>query len=151
MVEKGATTMWERWNSDTGDIAMNSYNHYAFGAITDFLFRRVAGVAAVEPGFQRIRVAPIYDPRLGHAGADYDSIVGRIRTDWRIRGAEIELEAALPPNVTGEVVLPGRASQIRMGGRPLRNSRLAFVERDGATAVTVPAGEHHFSAKLAQG
>jgi alpha-L-rhamnosidase len=104
-----------------------------------------------EPGFRRVRVAPIYDPRLGHAGADYESVVGRIRTDWRIRGAEIELEVALPPNVAGDIVLPGRASQIRMGGRPLRSSRMPFIERDGLTEVTVPAGEHRFSAKLPQG
>jgi alpha-L-rhamnosidase len=84
MVEKGATTMWERWNSDTGDVSMNSYNHYAFGAIGAFLFRRIAGIDAAEPGFRRVRIAPIFDRRLGHAGADYNSVAGRIRTDWRI-------------------------------------------------------------------
>jgi alpha-L-rhamnosidase len=61
MVAKGATTIWERWNGDTGDLAMNSFNHYALGAVTGFLYRRVAGIAGAAPGFERIVCRPLMD------------------------------------------------------------------------------------------
>lgn len=126
MVEKGATTMWERWNSDTGDVSMNSYNHYAFGAIGDFLFRRIAGVAPAAPGFSRVQIAPIVDRRLGHAGADYVSTAGRIRVDWRFENDRPVLEVEVPAGAEAEVspspgvdwVMDGRASSqapIRLG------------------------------------
>ncbi|MBS0612402.1 MAG: family 78 glycoside hydrolase catalytic domain [Proteobacteria bacterium] len=106
MVEKGATTMWERWNSDTADVSMNSFNHYAFGAIVDFMFRRVAGIDPIEPGFRRFRVAPIIDRRLGNAGADLMTPLGRIRTDWRIKGTQAILDIEVPAGSEAEVFCP---------------------------------------------
>jgi alpha-L-rhamnosidase len=119
MVAKGATTMWERWNSDTGDLSMNSYNHYAFGAIGAFLFRRVAGLEALEPGFRKVRIAPIFDRRLGHAGADYDAVTGRFTVDWRFVGEQVDLMLTLPPGSEGEVVLPASVGAVRLGGKTL--------------------------------
>jgi Glycogen debranching enzyme len=107
MVEKGATTMWERWNSDTGDSGMNSRNHYAFGAIGSFLFRRIAGIDAASPGFADLNIAPIMDPRLGSGGATYRSAKGTIRTDWTAKGSEYQLDVELPAGVSGTVLLPG--------------------------------------------
>ena len=107
MIAKGATTIWERWNGDVGDVAMNSFNHYAFGAVGGFLFRRVAGIAPLEPGFRKFEVAPVVDPRVRKAGADYDSVVGRISTDWRwTPGGKFELELTVPANATARVTLP---------------------------------------------
>src|SRR3546814_4231676 len=65
MVAKGATTMWERWNGDTGDLAMNSSNHYAFGAVVGFFYRRLAGIAPAAPGFRRIAARPLWLPAVG--------------------------------------------------------------------------------------
>jgi alpha-L-rhamnosidase len=107
MVEQGATSMWERWNSDQGDAGMNSRNHYAFGAIGDFLFRRIAGIAPAAPGFARVRIAPIMAPVLGSGGATYQSVRGRIRTDWVAKDGGFRLDVELPGGVTGEVILPG--------------------------------------------
>ena len=59
MVAKGATSMWERWNGDTGDVAMNSFNHYAYGAVVGFLYRRLAAIAAIEPGLRDRRHPPV--------------------------------------------------------------------------------------------
>ncbi|MDE2436314.1 MAG: family 78 glycoside hydrolase catalytic domain, partial [Sphingomonadales bacterium] len=106
MVEQGATTMWERWNSDQGDKGMNSRNHYAFGAIGSFLFRRVAGIEALEPGFTRIRVAPLIDARLGSGGATYRSASGPIRTDWSVKNGHYRLDVEVPAAVAAEVHLP---------------------------------------------
>src|SRR3546814_11919650 len=66
MVAKGATTMWERWNGDTGDLAMNSYNHYAFGAVVGFFYRRLAGIAPAAPGFRRIAARRSEERRGGN-------------------------------------------------------------------------------------
>lgn len=107
MVEKGATSMWERWNSDQGDVGMNSHNHYAFGAIGDFLFRRIAGIAPATPGFGRVHIAPIMSPVLGSGGATYQSKRGTIRTDWTAKDGGFRLDVELPVGVEGEVILPG--------------------------------------------
>jgi alpha-L-rhamnosidase len=109
MIAKGATTIWERWNGDTGDVAMNSFNHYALGAVAGFLFRRIAGIEPAAPGFRQITVAPVLDPkgRVRRAGADYDSVVGRISTDWTwTPGERFELSLTVPPNATAHVALP---------------------------------------------
>ena len=107
MIAKGATTIWERWNGDTGDIAMNSYNHYALGAVAGFLFRRIAGIEAAAPGFRKILVRPVLDPRLTRAGAHYDSALGRISTDWDwTPGETFRLSLTIPPGATARVVLP---------------------------------------------
>jgi alpha-L-rhamnosidase len=143
MVEKGATTMWERWNSDAGDRTMNSFNHYAFGAITAFLFRRIAGIAPVDPGFRRVRIAPICDRRLGHGGADYDSISGRIKTDWRRDGDALTLAVELPPNVQGDVILPGARGDIRINRRPLASDQA--VEARGTTQIAIGPGRYRFT------
>ncbi|WP_253342693.1 family 78 glycoside hydrolase catalytic domain [Sphingobium sp. OAS761] len=144
MVEKGATTMWERWNSDGEDRTMNSFNHYAFGAITDFLFRRVAGIAPIDPGFRRVRVAPVFDRRIGQGGADYASIAGLIKTDWHYEGDQLILSVDLPPNVQGEVVLPGARRQIRMNRRPVAASR-RVTEEKGVTRIVVGSGQYQFT------
>lgn len=107
MVEQGATSMWERWNSDQGDVGMNSRNHYAFGAIGDFLFRKIAGIAPATPGFGKVRIAPIMSPKLGQGGATYASVRGTIRTDWTAGNNKFRLDVELPAGIDGEVILPG--------------------------------------------
>jgi alpha-L-rhamnosidase len=121
MVEKGATTMWERWNSDQGDTGMNSRNHYAFGAIGDFLFRRIAGIAPATPGFGKVRIDPIITPAIGKGGATYQSVRGPIRTEWSVTGGQYRLDVELPGGTEGEVILPG-GRKTRAGPGPNRFS-----------------------------
>src|SRR2546430_17278766 len=85
MLSKGATTWWERWNGDTGDPAMNSYNHYAFGSVDAWVYRYVAGIDSDlrSPGFKKIVVHPHLDPRVTFARGEYDSISGENATDWK--------------------------------------------------------------------
>jgi alpha-L-rhamnosidase len=84
MVANGATTWWERWNGNTGDPSMNSLNHYAFGSVMAWVFRRVAGIDTDphDPAFHHILIAPQVNPRLTHVHAEYDSAYGTIITDW---------------------------------------------------------------------
>ena len=147
MIAKGATTMWERWNGDVGDVSMNSYNHYAFGAVGGFLFRRVAGIAPAAPGFKRIRVDPMTDPRVTSAGADYQSMLGRISTRWRREDHRFSLDLTVPPNAVAEVRLPAKAAgDITEGGRPLRaREGLHRIGSDaGGVALDVGSGSYSF-------
>lgn len=109
MVSKGATTWWERWNGDTGDPGMNSYNHYAFGSVMAWVYRRVSGIDtdASGPGFHHVVIAPQTDERLTHVRAEYESAYGMIVTDWtRTPAGAVQLAVTLPPNTTATVVLP---------------------------------------------
>ena len=80
MIEHGATTMWERWNGDQmmGDPSMNSYNHYAYGSVAEWLYRYAAGIdeSAEDPGFHRVILHPQFDASLGEVKATYDSSYG---------------------------------------------------------------------------
>ncbi|MBW8882218.1 MAG: alpha-L-rhamnosidase, partial [Asticcacaulis sp.] len=97
MIVHDATTTWERWNGDTGDVSMNSFNHYALGAVIGFVYRRIAGIDPIAPGFSRFRVDPVLDARVPSGGADYDAMPGRISTDWTLaRDGRFTLRLTVP-------------------------------------------------------
>jgi alpha-L-rhamnosidase len=109
MLSKGATTWWERWNGDTGDPGMNSYNHYAFGSVMAWVYRSVAGIDTnVEgAGYREIVVHPVLDPRVTHARGEYDSVYGRIVSDWEAKpGESFSLNLTIPANTHAKVYLP---------------------------------------------
>jgi alpha-L-rhamnosidase len=148
MIAKGATTIWERWNGDVGDVSMNSFNHYALGAICGFMFRRIAGIDSTQPGFRAFRFRPMLDARVTRGGARYESVMGRIATNWRRNGDHFSLELAVPPNVSAEVHLPAALGAfISEGGRDFRARKdLQLLRReDDATVLLVGSGEYRFS------
>jgi alpha-L-rhamnosidase len=108
MVKKGATTWWERWNGDTGDPSMNSYNHYAFGSVMAWVYRRAAGIDtdASGPGFHRITIQPHFDPALPRLHVEYDSAYGTIVSDWQ--QSEHRFTVSIPANTTATVTLPDK-------------------------------------------
>ena len=113
-VDQGATTVWERWNSYAkkdgfGPVEMNSFNHYAYGAIVAWLYRCVAGIAvdSKNPGFKNIIMAPKPDRRLGHVKAEYKSAAGLIKSAWRYEGDDWIWEFTVPMGATADVTLPG--------------------------------------------
>ena len=123
MVRKGATTWWERWNGDTGDPGMNSYNHYAFGSVMAWVYSRVAGIQTDEqqPGFHHVLIAPVIDARLSSARTRFESPYGPVTTDWK-RGEDgnFAMTVHLPANTTATVRLPaGPAGQFLRDGSPL--------------------------------
>jgi alpha-L-rhamnosidase len=116
MVRKGATTWWERWNGDTGDPAMNSYNHYAFGSVMAWVFRRVAGIDTdpAGAGFHHLAISPHFDASLPQIHTEYDSAYGTVTTDWN--GATHHFTVVTPPNTTSTITLPnGRSEQVGSG------------------------------------
>lgn len=117
MVARGATTIWERWNGDTGDVAMNSFNHYALGAVTGFLYRRVAGIDRVQPGFARVRCRPLMDARCGEGTAHHHTAHGCIRTRWGVDGQGACWWAlSLPEGVPALLEMPGHVPRDVTGG-----------------------------------
>ena len=98
-VKNGATTIWERWNSWShedgfGDVSMNSFNHYAFGAVCEWMFESLAGIKAGSPGFQTLEIAPGLTDRFDYVKASYQTVQGRVSMHWKktATGFEIELE-----------------------------------------------------------
>ena len=108
MVKKGATTWWERWNGDTGDPAMNSYNHYAFGSVMAWVYRRAAGIDtdASGPGFHHLAIRPHFDKSLPKLHVEYDSAYGTVISDWN--QSEHHFTVTIPANTTATVALPGK-------------------------------------------
>ena len=130
-VSLGATTMWERWNSWTpeagfGPVEMNSFNHYAYGAVGQWLYETVGGLVPEEPGYRRARIAPMPgDPEAGEglrsASCALETPYGRLSGAWSMDGGEFCLSAAVPPNTTATAELPdGTRRELPPGTHALR-------------------------------
>ena len=146
MLSKGATTWWERWNGDTGDPAMNSYNHYAFGSVVAWVYRYVAGIDAMPdaPGFREILIHPRPDPSMPHASGEYESVYGKISTQWSGSATgPFSLKITVPANTSARVLLPRFPNaQVLMDGRPVKAE-----EVEGALEVKVGSGSYGFEVK----
>ena len=110
-LQHGATTVWERWDGIRPDGTrnpgeMNSFNHYALGAVADWLHRSVAGLAPAEPGYRRLRIRPLPGRRLDHAEARHDTPYGRAEAGWRRVGNEVVVHATVPPGTMATIELP---------------------------------------------
>jgi alpha-L-rhamnosidase len=119
-VTMGATTIWERWDSLLPDGSINpgemtSFNHYALGAVGDWLHRTVAGLAPLEPGYKRIAIAPVPGGGLTHARARHRTPYGIAEAGWRAENGTIVMRAVVPPNTTATVTLPGASDSFEAG------------------------------------
>jgi alpha-L-rhamnosidase len=119
-VDQGATTIWERWNSYTkatgfGPTGMNSFNHYAYGAVLSWIYKTAAGIAAdpKNPGFKNIIMAPIPDRRLGFVRAQYKTKYGTVKSQWHFEGKKWIWNFTVPANSTATVKLPGKSGSKR--------------------------------------
>ena len=154
MVQRGATTMWERWNGDQmlGDPGMNSFNHYAYGAVGEWLYRYVAGIdLATEdqgdeavPGaqaFHRFELHPQFDPALNHADATYDSEYGAIRSSWHYLNGAVEWLAIVPANTSATLTIPSSP-----GTRLLLDGKAITDHTIGLKPIPSTAGIQRFEA-----
>jgi alpha-L-rhamnosidase len=146
MLSKGATTWWERWNGDTGDPGMNSYNHYAFGSVMAWVYRSVAGIDTnVEGvGYRQIVVHPLPDQRMTHAHGEYDSVYGRIVSDWESKpGVSFSLKLSIPANTRAKVYLPA----IPNGKVTLNEEHVETRQEAGSYVVEVGSGPYDLEVK----
>jgi len=126
----GATTIWERWDSLRPDGSVNpgeiSFNHYALGAVGDWLHRAVAGLAPAAPGYRRMRIAPLPGGGLTRVQAAHETPYGRAEVRWSRAGEAFELEVSIPAGTTAQVCLPD----------------------DAATTHEIASGSHRFSCRF---
>lgn len=166
-IEQGATTIWERWNSYTKDkgfggeqnAAMNSFAHYAFGAICEWMFSELAGIDRANTGFQQFIIRPS-PPAAGSnperepiswVKAHYDSPHGRIASHWKKDGGTFALETTIPANTTAIVYLPAESMEsIRESGQPLEKSKgVRFLRLEqGKALLAVESGDYKFQVKM---
>jgi alpha-L-rhamnosidase len=154
LVEHGATTMWERWNGDQmkDDPSMNSYNHYAYGAVADWIYRYAAGVDAspLDAGFHTVVLHPVFDQRLGSVNFDYASTYGAIHSDWSVKGSTALWHLTIPANTTGWLdVNASEAASYKLESVPLIESKLAKAITSGQkSGFELAAGSYIFDVQI---
>jgi alpha-L-rhamnosidase len=118
-VKMGATTIWERWDGIKPDgsfqtTGMNSFNHYAYGAIGDWMYRVMAGLDTdeSEPGYKKVIISPQPGGKITHANAQLETLYGLTVSDWKIENGLFKLKVVIPPNATAQIKLPGAAQAV---------------------------------------
>jgi alpha-L-rhamnosidase len=145
-IVNGATSIWERWDGWTPekgfqDPGMNSFAHYAFGAVVGWMFDQPAGIQNLAPGFRAVRIAPQIDPNLTWLKSSYESVRGRIVSEWTVKNGKLAMKVVIPPNVTGEVVVPGDNARISPNQAPAKSPLKG-------TVFHVGSGEYTFTSDL---
>lgn len=151
-IKHGATTIWERWNGWTpeegfGDPGMNSFAHYSFGAVYQWMVENIGGIRTESPAYKSIVIKPTLDGKLTSAQVGYDSIRGPIATAWKITNGQLTLDVTIPPNTTATVFVPAKqAEQITESGRPLTQAvGVKFLRMSGDCVVlAVESGTYRF-------
>jgi alpha-L-rhamnosidase len=153
-IRMGATTMWERWNTiradgEFGPVDMNSFNHYAYGAVADWMFRHLGGLQALEPGYKRSRIEPlIVYGGLTRAKGSLRTAYGLLSSEWSLAGESLVLAVEIPANTTAEVVIPAPAADaVREEGAGLAISARGVCEhafKDGSLVLTLGSGRYRF-------
>jgi len=154
-ITRGATTMWERWDgirpdSSFEDPGMNSFNHYAFGAVGDWMYQNIGGIDVdpAGPGYRRSRIAPRPGAGLTSASASLETAYGTLQSAWRLEGQRFVLDVTVPANTSAEVTLWGaRLDAVREGGFPLnaRDGVRAAYQRGTDVVVEVGSGRYRFA------
>ncbi len=150
MVEKGATTIWELWNGDTANPAMNSHNHLMLvGDLGIWFYEYVAGIRPDpdQPGFKHILLRPYPPTGLAPAKASHESLYGPIVSEWKIEDDTFHWKITVPPNTTATAYVPTTAGEdISEGGRPA-HSRMGVRktgDEDGVAVFQLEAGAYEF-------
>jgi alpha-L-rhamnosidase len=155
-IDQGATTIWERLNGYTvengfgGNNSMNSFNHYSFGAVGQWLIARSLGIERDEPGFRAFILQPEPDPTgtMTWAEGHYDSMYGRIGSAWKVQGDVLTYQATVPANTTATLFLPAPSNAaVREGGREARAAEgVTVLRQEGGKAVyALRSGAYRFT------
>ncbi|MCD8391267.1 MAG: glycoside hydrolase family 78 protein [Firmicutes bacterium] len=150
-VINGATTIWERWNSYNaetktfGDVNMNSFNHYAYGAVGEWLFGGILGIntSEDEPGYRRIVLKPQIGGTLTYAKGFYNSPRGKIASEWRIESGKLIYRCEIPSNTSAELHLPYPNERCKAWGQ------IKFMQGNGKKSVfALGAGRAEFEISI---
>jgi alpha-L-rhamnosidase len=159
-VTKGATTIWERWDGIKPDgsfqsASMNSFNHYAYGAIGEWMYQVIAGLELDEnaPGYKHVLIEPHPGGGLTHASASVESMYGRVASAWEIAGGKLTVKIEVPANATATVRLPkAKLEEVNEGGNSLTGrSEISNPRQVGDAAVLeVGSGKYVFESAYAE-
>ncbi len=158
-VDQGATTIWERLNGYTlengfgGNNGMNSFNHYSFGAVGQWLIAYSLGIQRNEPGFKKFILQPQPDPtgQMTWAKGYYDSMYGKINSEWKMEGGILSYQATVPANTTATLYLPAASLKgVKEGGKPVEKSvGVKFIKFENGKAVyELVSGSYAFEVKV---
>lgn len=154
-VDRGATTIWERWDGWTEhggfqSAEMNSFNHYSLGSIGEWFYSHVLGMrqAPGSIGFERLEMKPSWDAGVGRAGGSFDSPRGRITSEWTRSRGSLVWTVELPPGVTACAWLPASSSDVRESGLPLLVADIPAVTVDHGVRLELGSGRYAFTARL---
>ncbi len=156
-VSMGATTIWERWDGikpdgTFQDKGMNSFNHYAYGAVGKWLYSSVAGIDCDPegPGYKKIIINPYPIKKLNYAKAEYHSIYGKVSSHWQYKNDGLILSVVIPPNTTAKVFLPtDKKENILENGKPISTIKEISVSGviNNKTVLEIGSGEYNFEIK----
>jgi len=148
-VTMGATTIWERWDGQKPDFTfqdpgMNSFNHYAYGAIGKWMYQVVAGIGIDEknPGYKHIIINPRPGGGLTMAKATHRSIYGEIASGWELEGEKLSMELEIPANTSATIHIPGDPSVIEINNTGLADSGMDYKKVEGQTLVSTGSGTY---------
>ena len=148
MVENGATTIWELWNGNTADPAMNSGNHVMLlGDLVIWLYDYLAGIAPDEPGFKVVKMRPYPIKGLDYIQASYNSVYGAIKSSWKKENGLFDWHITIPSNTTANVFVPCGLEEMDKGLKiKIQNMGTRFLGQQGQFAVfSFPSGTYHIT------
>jgi len=152
-VKNGATTIWERWDGikpdkSFEDPGMNSFNHYAYGAIGDWMYGVIAGINTDEtaPGFRKMIIAPHPGGKLKNAEAELETQYGKVKSAWSVDSGKITIDITVPPNTTAQIVLPLVNGDVTESGVDINTvNDLSNIKNVGNDIqLTAGSGSYHF-------
>lgn len=156
-VKMGATTIWERWDGQKPDSSfqtpgMNSFNHYSYGAIGDWMYRQMVGVDTYEDGvgYKHIRIKPHIGGGFTTAAASLQTYYGKVSSGWKVAAVKIEMDVEIPANTTATVYVPAAdAAALTESGKALSSIPEIKImgEDDGYVILQLGSGVYHFAAE----
>ena len=153
-VKMGATTIWERWDGQKTDstfqsVGMNSFNHYSYGAIGDWMYRKMVGIDTYEDGvgYKHSKIQPHIGGDFTNASASLATYYGDISNSWKIDGKQLKMEVNIPVNTSANIFIPSyHVEQITENGQSLNDVKgLKIIDsKEGYIQVQVGSGNYHF-------
>jgi len=151
MSKRGATTIWELWNSDTAGPGMNSRNHFCLGAVGEWFYESLAGIRAVDAGYQTFSVRPRPSGELTWVNCSLHSPYGQIVSNWKLADGDLTLDVTVPVNTSAVICVPtfGQDVQVSESGTPVAEAAGVTSQgmEDGCLVYGVGAGKYRFVAK----
>ncbi len=155
-VKMGATTIWERWDGEKTDSTfqdpgMNSFNHYAYGAIGDWMYRVSAGIELKSAGYKHILIQPHPTKKLSYSKATFESVYGTIASGWERRDGKVIVKVSIPANTTADIVLPAdNQSKIKESGKALSANAYIKDIKTADNKVTLQAGSGDYTFEISE-